>query len=100
MKLAERAGDEAYFAALCVRSGVVGIEPPHRVAKMLLGSSATGCSRARVAVGAIRNGDRAAMIDERGELTYKQLDERSNALANAWREQRLEAGERGRDPGA
>ena len=33
------------------------------------------------------------MIDERGELTYKELDERSNALANAWRKQGLEAGE-------
>ena len=33
------------------------------------------------------------MIDERGELTYSELDEHSNALANAWREQGLEAGE-------
>jgi fatty-acyl-CoA synthase len=31
--------------------------------------------------------------DELGELTYKQLDERSNALANAWRERGLEPGE-------
>jgi len=29
-KLAERAGDEAYFAVLCIRSGMVGIDPPHR----------------------------------------------------------------------
>ena len=33
------------------------------------------------------------MIDERGELTYKELDERSNALANSWREHGLKAGE-------
>ena len=33
------------------------------------------------------------MIDERGELTYKELDERSNALANSWRKQGLKAGE-------
>ena len=43
--------------------------------------------------GAIRHGDRAVMIDERGELSYKELDERTNALANAWRERGLEAGE-------
>ena len=43
--------------------------------------------------GAIRHGDRAVLIDERGELSYKELDERTNALANAWRKHGLEAGE-------
>src|SRR5207302_3496473 len=46
-----------------------------------------------VAAGAIRHGDRTAVIDERGELSYRQLDSRSNALANAWRERGLEPGE-------
>ena len=31
LKLAERLGDEAYFAALCLRSGMVGLALPHRV---------------------------------------------------------------------
>jgi fatty-acyl-CoA synthase len=43
--------------------------------------------------GAVRHGDRPVMIDERGELSYKELDERTNALANAWREHGLRAGE-------
>jgi fatty-acyl-CoA synthase len=43
--------------------------------------------------GAVRHGDRPVMIDERGEISYKELDERSNALANAWRERGLTAGE-------
>jgi fatty-acyl-CoA synthase len=43
--------------------------------------------------GAVRHGDRAVMIDERGELSYLELDERTNALANAWRERGLKAGE-------
>jgi acyl-CoA synthetase (AMP-forming)/AMP-acid ligase II len=43
--------------------------------------------------GGLRHGDRAVMIDERGEFSYKDLDERTNALANAWREQGLKAGE-------
>lgn len=47
---------------------------------------------AAVAAG-IRHGDRVAIIDERGQLTYKDLDRRTNALANAWREQGLEPGE-------
>ena len=33
------------------------------------------------------------MIDERGELTYRELDERANALANAWRERGLKPGD-------
>jgi len=93
LKLAERAGDEAYFARLCVRSGLVGIEPPHRMAQMLFAFQRYGMLAGAVAVGAIRQGDRAAIIDERGELSYKQLHERSNALANAWRERGLEPGE-------
>jgi Acyl-CoA synthetases (AMP-forming)/AMP-acid ligases II len=47
----------------------------------------------RVTAGAIRFGDRTAIVDEVGELTYKQLDERSNAIANCWREDGLEPGE-------
>ena len=60
---------------------------------MLLASSATACSAGAVVAGAIRHGDRVVMIDERGELSYRELDERTNALANAWRERGLEAGE-------
>ena len=60
LKLAERAGDEAYFAALCIRSGVVGFEPPHRLAKLALAFERFGMLAGAVAVGAIRHGDRAA----------------------------------------
>jgi fatty-acyl-CoA synthase len=93
VKLVERLGDEAYFAALCIRSGVVGPELPHRVAQLLLGFERYGMLGGAICAGAIRHGDRAAVIDERGALSYKELDERSNALANAWREHGLEAGE-------
>jgi len=93
VKLVERFGEEAYFAALCVRSGMVRPELPHRVARMLLAFDRHGLLGGAVAVGAIRHGDRPAVIDERGELTFKQLDERSNALANAWLDHGLEPGD-------
>jgi fatty-acyl-CoA synthase len=93
LKLAERAGDEAYFATLCIRSGMMGLEPPQRIAKMLLAFERFGMLGGAVAIGAIRHGDRAAVIDERGELSYEQLHANSNALANAWRERGLEPGE-------
>ena len=93
LKLAERAGDEAYFAALCVRSGMVGLELPHRIAQMLLAFERYGLLGGAIAVGAIRHGDQPAVIDERGELSYRDLDRHANAIANGWRAQGLEPGE-------
>jgi fatty-acyl-CoA synthase len=93
IKLLERAGDEAYFALLCVRSGLVAPELPHKLAQLLLGFERYGMLGGAITAGAIRHGDQVAIIDERGELTYKELDRRSNALANAWRERGLKAGE-------
>jgi fatty-acyl-CoA synthase len=92
-RLAARFGDEAYFATLCVRSGMLGPEPPQRIARLLLAFERYGLLGGTIAAGAIRHGDRVALIDERGELSYKELNERSNALANAWRERGLEPGE-------
>jgi fatty-acyl-CoA synthase len=93
VKLAERAGDEAYFAALCLRSGMVGIEPPRRAAQMFVAFERYGMLGAAAEVGAIRHGDRGAVIDERGEVSYKELDEHCNAIANAWRERGFRPGE-------
>jgi fatty-acyl-CoA synthase len=93
LKLAERAVDETYFAALCLRSGVVGFEPPHRVARLVMALDRYGLLGGAVTAAAIRHGDRTAAIDERGSITYKELDENSNALANAWLERGLEPGE-------
>jgi fatty-acyl-CoA synthase len=92
-KLATRAGDEAYFAAISVRAGLLGPEPPQRLAQVVRGFARYGLIGGAVVAGALRFADRAVMIDERGELTYKELDERSNALANAWRKEGLKAGE-------
>ncbi len=93
LKLVERFGDEAYFAALCLRSGMIGPELPHRTAQMLLALERYGMLGGAIAIGGMRHGDRLAVIDERGELSYRELDRRSNALANAWRERGLVPGE-------
>ena len=78
---------------MCIRSGLLGPEPPQRVAQLLIGFQRYGLLGGAVVAGGVRHGDRAVMIDERGELSYKELDERTNALANAWRKHGLEAGE-------
>src|SRR5579884_2719884 len=93
MKLAERGVDEAIFAALLARSGVIGLEPPHRLAQMGLALQRYGMLGSLPALGAIRHGDRTAIVDERGELTYNELHENSNAIASAWREKGLEPGD-------
>jgi acyl-CoA synthetase (AMP-forming)/AMP-acid ligase II len=93
MKLAERAVDETYFAALCLRSGMVGLEPPHRVAQLVRAIERYGLLGGAVSAAAVRHGDRTAIVDERGSMTYRELDENSNALANAWRERGLEPGQ-------
>ena len=93
VKLVERFGDEAYYVALCIRSGLVRPELPHRLAQMLVAFERYGLLAGAVTIGAIRHGDQVAIRDERGDLTYKELDERSNALANAWREHGLEPGD-------
>ena len=92
-KLLERFGDEAYYAALCVRSGLVGPELPHRVAQILVAFERYGMLGGAITVGGIRHGGQLALIDELGDLTYKELDDRVNAIANAWREDGLEGGD-------
>ena len=93
VKLAGRAVDETYFAAVCMRSGVVGLESPHRMAQLFLAVERYGLLGGASAAAALRHGDRTAIIDERGSITYKKLDENANALANAWIERGLQAGE-------
>ena len=44
-------------------------------------------------VAAIRWGERPALVDEIGMLTYAEIDRRSNALANAWLADGLEPGD-------
>ncbi len=93
LNLVERFGDEAYFAAVCIRSGMVRPELPHKVAQMLLAFERYGLLAGAVTIGAIRNGDRVAIRDDRGDVTYRELDRRTNAIANAWRERGLTPGD-------
>ena len=93
-RLVARFGEEAYYVVLCVRSGLIGVELPHRVALMLRAFDRFGVLGGSVTVAAIRGGGRIAVVDELGCLSFRELDQRSNALANGWREHGLEPGER------
>jgi len=92
-RLAERAGDEAYFASVCFRAGVFGIESPPRLARIVRAIERHGLLASSIAIGAIRHPDRVAVHDERGDLSYRELHEHANAVANGWRERGLRAGD-------
>jgi fatty-acyl-CoA synthase len=92
-KLLERFGDEAYYVALCIRAGLVGPEMPHKVAQMLISFERYGMLGGAMSLAGLRHGDQLALIDEGGQLTYRELDQRVNSLATAWRRDGLRAGD-------
>ncbi len=92
-RIATRAGDEAYFAGACFRAGIFGIEPPGRLAQMAMLLERYGLLSASLGISALRHADRVVMRDELGVITYRELDEQTNALANAWYRQGVRSGD-------
>ncbi|WP_067828546.1 acyl-CoA synthetase [Nocardia inohanensis] len=88
-----RAAAEITYLRLCARSGVLEPESPARLLAMGLVVRRFGVLGGLAGIAAIRHGDRVAIIDERGETTYAELDRRTNAIANGWRTHGLRAGE-------
>ncbi len=89
-RFAGRFGNEAYYLGYCFRSGMFGVESPGRVAQVARALADYGMLGGAVAIAAIRHPDRVAVIDDAGQTTYRELDQRVNALANAWRAAGLE----------
>ncbi|WP_330256768.1 acyl-CoA synthetase [Nocardia sp. NBC_00565] len=90
---ARRAADETYYAALTVRAGLATPERPDRIARMGAAVLRSGLLGGLTTVAALRYRDRAAIIDELGRVSFRELDEHSTALANAWRARGLRDGE-------
>src|SRR4051812_40346527 len=84
-QLLERAGFEARFAATLLQARGPGavLTPPHRLLGVLRDLEAYGPAGAAISLSAASFGNRPAIVDERGELTFAELDARSTALANA-----------------
>ncbi|HEY7048070.1 MAG TPA: acyl-CoA synthetase [Jatrophihabitantaceae bacterium] len=82
--LLKRSVDEAFSAAALIATGVVTVAPPQRYVRTLRGLYAYGPLGLMIGAGAQLHGDSAAIVDEQGSCTFAELDERSNALANAW----------------
>jgi fatty-acyl-CoA synthase len=84
-RLLTRMGVEAQALLTIVGSGMVGPERPDRLYAIYRALDRYGPLGAAISAAAIRNGDRTALVDEVGSLTYDQMERRSNAVANALR---------------
>ena len=92
-QLVLRAGNEAGYAATLLQARGVGVAltPPHKLVGTLRSLEAYGPAGAAVSLAAAGFGNHPAVIDEIGELSFADLDRRTNALANALRERGFKA---------
>ena len=91
--LATRVADELHYARVCKDAGLIGGEGPRTTVAALAAMRRHGGLGGAAAVAALRHGDRDAAIDERGSVTFAELDRRTNALANALIARGLRAGD-------
>ncbi len=91
--IARRLADEAYYVAVSVRAGVLGPELPSRLFRMGRAVERYGVLGCLTEVAALRHPDNLALIDEQGELTWRELDDRVNALASAWLDEGFQPGD-------
>src|ERR1700712_5726498 len=87
-----RAAGETMSLKACFDVGLLRVDPPWVLARGAAGLAKYGAMGGAIGLSAARYPDRVAVRDELGALTYREVDQRSNALANAWRERGLEPG--------
>ena len=76
--IARRVSDELYYARVCASAGLMVIDPPRTGLAIARAVRRYGQLGAATAIAGARNGDRTAIVDERGSLTFGELDERVN----------------------
>lgn len=91
-RLTNRVGLESWSALQVLRARVVQPSQIFSVAGMLRAVEDYGLLGAATRITALRDPHGIALIDERGPLSFRDLDSRSNALANSWRRRGLAAG--------
>ena len=77
-------------AGVLVRAGLAPVACPQDVAHSLLAVRRWGMVAGSLRIAARRDPDHPGLVDERGELSFAELDRRSTALAWAWRERGLD----------
>jgi fatty-acyl-CoA synthase len=91
--VARRAAAEVRAVATCVRAGMLGLETPAKLARGSRALRRYGLIGGAVGQAAAKHPQTVALVDDLGELTFTDLERRSNALANSWRELGVRAGD-------
>jgi fatty-acyl-CoA synthase len=89
----ERGSAELHYLRKIIESGAFRLEPPQNYAALVADLRKWGEFGMLPALNARRAPNRAALIDEEGELSYRELDEAVHAVANGL----IEKGVRGGD---
>lgn len=93
MTFLKNLADEAHGAYQCWRAGLIKLENPVRLLSGIAAVRRYGAIGGLITLSSCRYGARVALIDELGRLSYTELDQRSNAIANSWRQRGLKAGD-------
>jgi acyl-CoA synthetase (AMP-forming)/AMP-acid ligase II len=81
-QLAERGSAELHYAYKMLEAGAFKLEPPQNVAAMVADIRRWGEFGMIPALNARRTPNRTAIIDDFGEITFKELDDGAHAVAN------------------
>ncbi len=90
LQLARRLPTTVLEADVMRRVGLVPFTRPDEIAHGLLSVQQWGMLAGAIRIAARRNPDGLGLVDELGELSFSQLDRRSNALARAWQHQGMD----------
>jgi len=88
-----RAAGEALSLKTLIDSGLLRPDPPWVLARAGTAIARYGALGAAMSIAAARFPDRVAVRDELGDLTYAEMERRTNALANQWRDLGLAPGD-------
>jgi fatty-acyl-CoA synthase len=84
--------DELWAARMLSRAGLLPLTRPKELVASAADARRWGKLGSAPVTAARRYGERIAIVDELGELTFRELDERTNRLCNAWRDLGLKPG--------
>ncbi len=90
----DKLGAQLFTVKALAEAGVIRPVRPDRLVSMGLAFAKWGPTPAAgYRVSALRHPDRIGIIDERGTLTFSEIDRRTNALAHALRDEGVKAGD-------
>lgn len=82
IQYAERGSAELHYLQKMISAGAFGIEPPQNYVALLADIKRWGEVGMIPALNARRNPNRTAIIDDEGSMTFAELNDATNALAN------------------